>query len=77
MLLAIALQVSAVELPFMNDLLDTANLNLRDWILVFITTSSIVVIIEMFKYGQAVINTIRGKLRDDVNEEALSKGKDR
>ena len=71
MLLAIGLQVSAVELPFMNQLLDTTNLNLKEWLLILTTTFSIVVIIEMIKIVTAFYNNFKGITKDDINDDAL------
>ena len=70
-LLAIGLQVSAVALPFMNHLLDTVPLNRDEWILVMSLTFSIIVILEIVKILTAVYNKLTGKLREDVNLEAI------
>ncbi|MFA6571402.1 MAG: HAD-IC family P-type ATPase [Bacteroidota bacterium] len=72
MLLAIVLQISAVVLPFMNHLLDTVPLNFQEWFLVISITFSIIVIIEISKVIAAIYNKLTGKLRGDVNIEALS-----
>ncbi|MGA2298056.1 MAG: HAD-IC family P-type ATPase, partial [FCB group bacterium] len=70
-LLAIGLQVSAVALPFMNHLLDTVPLNREEWIWVMSLTFSIIVILEVVKILTAVYNKLTGKLREDVNLEAI------
>jgi P-type Ca2+ transporter type 2C len=73
MLLAVGLQISAVELPFMNQLLDTVNLSLKDWLLILTTTFSIIVIIEIIKISTAFYNNFKGITRDDINDEAVKK----
>ncbi|MFC2131141.1 cation-translocating P-type ATPase, partial [Bacteroidota bacterium] len=73
MLLAIALQVSSVVIPFMNDLLDTIPLNINEWLIVFGLTFSIIIVVEIVKIAQAFYHNITGKRRDDVNDEALIK----
>ncbi len=55
MLLAVFLQIFAVSTPFMNVLMDTVPLSLEDWLLVFATTSSIIVFVELHKYITAII----------------------
>ncbi len=71
MLLAIGLQISAVALPFMNNILDTVPLNANEWLMVMSVTFSIVIIIDGYKIFVAIINKMRGKLREDVNIEAI------
>jgi len=73
MILAIALQVSAVIIPFMNILLNTVPLNIADWFLVFGLTFSIVIIIEFIKISQALYNNARGKIRQDINQAAMKR----
>ena len=72
MLLAILLQVSAVALPFMNDLLDTVPLCTKDWLLVIGLTFSIIIIVEIIKISKALYNKARGIVRQDVNLESLN-----
>jgi len=50
MVLAILLQVFAVTVPFMNVVMDTTPLNYSDWIIVFTTTFSIIIIVEIHKF---------------------------
>ena len=77
MLLAIALQVSAVILPFMNTLLDTVPLSINDWFMVFALTFSIIIIIEFIKITEAIYNNARGRVRSDINQAAMrTPGKD-
>jgi calcium-translocating P-type ATPase len=71
MVLAIVLQVSAVALPFMNTLLDTVPLTWGEWGIIMGLTFSIVILIEMVKVGRAYLNLVTGRIRDDVNVEAL------
>lgn len=54
--LAILLQVIAVEVPFMNDLLKTVNLGWKDWLLIFPVSFIIIIIIEFEKYIEALIH---------------------
>lgn len=49
MLLSITLQVAAVALPFMNDLLNTTPLNLKEWAIVTLIPFSIVILVEILK----------------------------
>lgn len=60
MLLAILLQVSAVALPFMNTLLNTVPLGLKDWLTVIAVSFSIIIFVELLKFGSAVVNKKRG-----------------
>ncbi len=55
MLLAIALQISAVEFAFMNDLLHTVPLSFNDWAIVIGVTFSIVIFVEIGKFLWALI----------------------
>ena len=59
MLLAITLQVAAVEIPFMNDLLHTVNLGLYDWGLIIGISFSIIIFIELVKIFRAIIAKAR------------------
>jgi len=49
MLLSIMLQVAAVALPFMNDLLNTVPLNFNEWVIVTLIPFSIVIFVELLK----------------------------
>lgn len=72
MLLAILLQVSAVELPFMNVLMDTVQLNMNEWLYLFICTFSIIVVIEIEKFIRAVFyKRKRIKLGIEMDESTL------
>jgi magnesium-transporting ATPase (P-type) len=71
--LAIILQVSAVALPFMNSLLDTVPLSTEEWGIVIGLTFSIVVLIEAVKLGRAYLNLMTGKIREDVNVDAIKR----
>jgi Ca2+-transporting ATPase len=71
MLLAIALQLSAVALPFMNTLLDTVPLSFAEWGIVVGITFSIIVIIELIKIATAIYNNHKGIVREDVNLDTL------
>ncbi len=73
MLLAVGLQVSAVAIPVMNDLLDTTPLTANEWLLIIGITFSIIIIVEIIKISGALIDYARGKTRDDVNEAALER----
>ncbi|MCX7907906.1 MAG: HAD-IC family P-type ATPase [Ignavibacteria bacterium] len=55
MLLALFLQVFAVTTPFMNVVMDTVPLSFTDWLLVLLTTFSIIVIVEIHKYINSII----------------------
>ncbi len=63
MLLAIGLQVAAVELPVMNRLLNTVNLSLHDWLVVIGVSFSIIVIVEIAKFLTAVSLFMRKKYK--------------
>ncbi len=56
MLLALLLQVFAVTTPFMNVVMDTVPLSLTDWLIVFSTTFSIIIIVEIHKFINAKLN---------------------
>jgi Ca2+-transporting ATPase len=56
MFLAIFLQVIAVELPFMNTLLKTVNIDWIDWLVVISVSFSIIIFIEIEKWIEAVLN---------------------
>ncbi|MGQ9819022.1 MAG: cation-translocating P-type ATPase [Candidatus Kapaibacteriales bacterium] len=56
MILALLLQIFAVSVPFMNVVMNTVPLNFYDWIVVFGTTFSIIVIVELHKYITAIIH---------------------
>jgi Ca2+-transporting ATPase len=53
MVLSIVLQVAAVALPFMNDLLNTVPLNLKEWAIVVLVPFSIVIFVEILKMFKA------------------------
>ncbi len=53
MVLAVGLQIAAVELPFMNFFMKTQPLSFEQWGLVLLVTFSIIVIVELLKYIQA------------------------
>ena len=53
MLLAIVLQVGSVELPFMNLLLNTVNLNFEDWYVIIGVSFSIIIFTEFIKFVSA------------------------
>lgn len=55
MVLAILLQISAVELGFMNDIFNTDNLNINEWLIVVGISISIIFIIEIVKFIEAII----------------------
>lgn len=55
MLLAIALQVSAVEIPIMNTLLNTVPLSMDDWLNVMTYSFSIIIFVEIAKYINALL----------------------
>ncbi len=57
MIFAILMQISAVSFDFMNVLLDTTPLNFFDWLIVFGVSFSIIVLIEIFKFIHAYIET--------------------
>jgi Ca2+-transporting ATPase len=71
MLLAVLLQVSAVELPFMRTLLNTTDLSLYHWLIVISTTFSIIVIIEISKVSKAYYDNAKGHLREEINKAAM------
>ena len=50
-ILALALQVAAVELPFMHPLLKTTSLPLRDWLLCLGISFSLVILVEIRKWA--------------------------
>lgn len=53
MLLAVFLQIFAVNVPFMNVLMDTVPLSFSDWLIVFFTTFSIIIVVELNKIVSA------------------------
>ncbi|MFN3306664.1 MAG: HAD-IC family P-type ATPase, partial [Candidatus Kapaibacteriota bacterium] len=53
MLLAVFLQLFAVNVPFMNVLMDTVPLSFSDWLIVFSTTFSIIIVVELSKIVSA------------------------
>ncbi len=53
-MLALLLQIAAVELPFMHPLLKTTNLSLDEWLLCVGTSLSLVVLVELRKWGARV-----------------------
>lgn len=55
MVLAVFLQIFAVTTPFMNILMDTTPLSELDWLIIFATTSSIILIVELHKYINSLI----------------------
>lgn len=63
MTLAILLQVAAVEVPFMNMILDTVPLLLTEWLMVLSLSFSIIIIIEMVKFFTMHIETAKAKKR--------------
>lgn len=69
MLLAIALQVSAVALPFMNDLLRTTALSTEEWLVATLVSFSIIIIVELLKFIEASVRTY--KKRKDVVEDFI------
>ena len=71
MVLAIGLQISAVAIPVMNNLLDTVPLSANEWLIVMCTTFSIIIIIEIYKILVALVNKWKGNIRPDVNIEAI------
>lgn len=71
MLLAIGLQISAVAIPVMNELLDTVPLSGNEWLIVMCTTFSIIIIIEIYKIIVALFNRWKGNIRSDVNIDAI------
>ncbi|MCX7880124.1 MAG: HAD-IC family P-type ATPase [Ignavibacteria bacterium] len=65
MVLALLLQVFAVQVPFMNVVMNTVPLNIYDWIVVLVTTFSIVIFVEIHKFIVAYINS-KKKFEDEV-----------
>jgi len=61
-LLALALQVAAVELPFMHPLLKTTGLEMRDWWLCIGTSLALVVLVELRKLAWRAFD----RRRDDA-----------
>ena len=55
MLFAIGLQLIAVTIPFMNNVMDTVPLNYIDWIIVMSVSFSIIIFIEIEKYLRSLI----------------------
>jgi magnesium-transporting ATPase (P-type) len=62
MLLAIALQVSAVTIPAMNSVFDTVPLSFQEWSIVLSVSFSIIIIIEAVKYFKAAIQAKGAKI---------------
>ncbi len=58
MLLAVLLQVSAVALPVMNNLLNTVPLNLNDWLVIMSVSFSIIIVVELTKVAISVTGLI-------------------
>jgi magnesium-transporting ATPase (P-type) len=67
MLLAVVLQVAAVELPFMNNLLNTESLSLNEWLLAAGIPLTIIAFVEILKFVEAVV--INKKLRKEIAKE--------
>ncbi len=63
MLLAIGLQVAAVELPVMNDVLNTVNLSMTDWYIVIGSSFSIIIIIEIIKITSSLMLNYKKRKR--------------
>jgi Ca2+-transporting ATPase len=61
MISAVVLQVAAVQLPFMNVLLDTVPLTINEWLLAGLFPATIIIFVEILKYIEAII--INKKLR--------------
>ncbi|MCX6155519.1 MAG: HAD-IC family P-type ATPase [Candidatus Kapabacteria bacterium] len=55
MLFAVALQLGAVMIPFLNEILGTVPLNGSDWVLIGVVSISIIVFTELLKYLFAFI----------------------
>lgn len=55
MVIAILLQISAVEFKFMNDIFNTKNLDIDEWLIVVGISISIIFIIEIVKFIEAII----------------------
>lgn len=55
MLLAIGLQVAAVEIPFMNFYMNTVNLTINDWLIIIGSSFTIIIIIELIKIGSSLM----------------------
>jgi len=56
MVLALLLQLFAVTTPFMNLVMDTVPLSFKDWAIVFSSTFSIIIIVELHKYINSLIS---------------------
>lgn len=59
MILAMLLQIFSVTVPFMNIVMDTVPMSATDWIIVFLTTFSIIIVVEIHKCLNAVIQKKR------------------
>ena len=68
MLLAMALQVSAVALPFMNNLLRTTPLNTEEWFIALSVSFSIIIIIEAIKFVEAFVNTMTKRKNVEIDD---------
>ncbi len=55
MLLAIGLQAAAVELPFMNKVMDTVNLTINDWLIIIGVSFSIIIAVEIIKVANSLM----------------------
>lgn len=67
MIFALLLQVFAVTVPFMNVVMDTVPLNFSDWIVVLSTTFSIIVVVELHKFINAIIQK-KKRIREETNQ---------
>jgi len=65
MVLAILLQISAVEFEFMNNIFNTVNLDFDHWLIIIAVSISIIFIIEIIKFIEAVIFKKNFKLEHD------------
>jgi magnesium-transporting ATPase (P-type) len=65
MLLAILLQISAVEFKFMNDVFNTVNLDFNEWAIVIGVSIAIIFVIEIVKFVEAVIFKKNFKFEND------------
>lgn len=61
MVLAILLQVAAVEVPFLSTILDTVNLTIYDWLSVIGVSISIIFFAELFKVLVANVSFYKAK----------------
>ena len=63
MLLAMALQISAVTIPAMNVVFDTVPLSVNEWLTVILVSFSIVVLVEIIKFIESIVRVNKERIK--------------